>query len=154
MEEYYSIFYKIKELERNVLKNLTKPMINNQEKNRLMCRPTPTQMRIVNFILNNIDKKDIYQKDIEEALKLSKATVSDVINRMEKNKLIERKTNPNDTRSKIIILSKNTKELFELNKKKLQELEKKAGKNITQKEFDIFTNILDRMIQNLEIKQN
>lgn len=107
-------------------------------------------MRIVDYLLNYIDKEYIYQKDIEEALNLSKATVSDVLNRMEKNGLIERNTNPNDTRSKMIVLSKDTKELFENNKKRLQELEKKAKKDITQEELEIFSNILNKMIKNFE----
>ena len=107
-------------------------------------------MRIVDYLLNYIDKEYIYQKDIEEALNLSKATVSDVLNRMEKNGLIERNTNPNYTRSKMIVLSKDTKELFENNKKRLQELEKKAKKDITQEELEIFSNILNKMIKNFE----
>ena len=152
MEEF-SIFYKIKELEKNILKNLAKPTIDKQIENQIICRPTPTQMRIVDYILNNIDKEDIYQKDIEEALKLSKATVSDVLYRMEKNGLIERNTNPNDTRSKKILLSKEAKQLHEVNKKRLQELEKKAGEDITSEELETFSNILNKMIKNLENKK-
>ncbi len=147
--EGYSIFYKIKELERIILKSLARPILNEKMKKSI---PTPTQMRIIDYLLNNADKKEIYQKDIEEALKLSKATVSDVIKRMEKNRLIERKTNPNDTRSKMIVLSKDTKEVFEIKQKRLKELEKEAGKNITQEELENFSSILNKMIQNLEDK--
>ncbi|MDD6404134.1 MAG: MarR family transcriptional regulator [Mollicutes bacterium] len=149
MEEY-SVFYKIKELEKILLKNLAKPIEDKKKNSKQIHRPTPTQMRIVDYLLNYIDKEYIYQKDIEEALNLSKATVSDVLNRMEKNGLIERNTNPNDTRSKMIVLSKDTKELFENNKKRLQELEKKAKKDITQEELEIFSNILNKMIKNFE----
>ena len=149
MEEY-SVFYKIKELEKILLKNLAKPIEDKNKNSKKIHRPTPTQMRIVDYLLNYIDKEYIYQKDIEEALNLSKATVSDVLNRMEKNGLIERNTNPNDTRSKMIVLSKDTKELFENNKKRLQELEKKAKKDITQEELEIFSNILNKMIKNFE----
>ena len=101
-------------------------------------------------MLNHIEKENIYQKDIEETLKLSKATVSDVLNRMEKKGLIERKTNPNDSRSKIIVLSKDTKEKYKTNKKRLQELEKKAERNITKEELKVFLDVLDKMIRNLE----
>ena len=150
MEETYSFFYKIKELERNVLKNLAIPITDKNMQCDITRRPTPTQMRVVDYIMKNIDKKVIYQKDIETALKLSKATVSDVLNRMEKNKLIERKINPKDTRSKMVVLSKNTNEKYEIRKKRLQELEKIAEKDITQEELVVFSNILDKMINNLE----
>ena len=69
---------------------------------------------------------------------------------MEKNGLIERNINPNDTRSKKILLSKDAKQLYEVNKKRLQELEKKARENVTSEELEIFSNILNKMIQNLE----
>ncbi len=146
-----SILYKIKELEKIILKNLAKPVINKEYKT--MQKPTPTQMRIANYILNNIDKEDIYQKDIEKALNLSKATVSDVLNRMEKNGLIKRNINPNDTRSKKILLNENIKKSFRENKKRLQELEKIAGKDITKEELETFSNILNKMIKNLETKK-
>ena len=148
--EKNSIFYKIKELEKNILKNLSKPVIDQKAQIENIHRPTPTQMRIVDYMLNHIEKENIYQKDIEETLKLSKATVSDVLNRMEKKGLIERKTNPNDSRSKLIVLSKDTKEKYKTNKKRLQELEKKAERNITKEELKVFLDVLDKMIRNLE----
>ena len=154
MEENYSFFYKIKELEKNILKNLAKPIIDKNMKCDITRRPTPTQMRVVDYIMKNIDKKSIYQKDIEIALKLSKATVSDVLNRMEKNGIIERNINPNDTRSKVVVLSKNANKNFELRKERLQELEKIAEKNITQEELVVFSNIINKMISNLEEELN
>lgn len=152
MEEY-SIFYKIKEFEKSILKALTKPMTDSEIKSKMKYKSSPTQMRIADYLLNNIEKDDISQKEIEEALKLSKATVSDVLNRMEKNGLIERLINPNDTRSKIIVLSKNAKKNFEINLSRLKELEKKAKKNIKQDELELFSKTLNKMIQNLDSKQ-
>ena len=149
MEEY-SIFYEIKELEKSILKNLAKTMTCNQFNKKITHRPTPTQMKIVDYILNNIDKEYIYQKDIEEALNLSKATISDVLNRMEKNELIIRNVNPSDTRSKTIVLSEDAKEKYKNSKESLIELEKKAEKNITIEELKAFSDVLKKMIKNLE----
>lgn len=144
------VFYRIKELEKIILQKLATPIMDGECKPPMINRPTPTQMRIVGYILDNIDKGYVYQKDIEEALNLSKATVSDVINRMEKNDLIERKLNPNDTRSKRIVLKGNAKKFFEENKIKLRELEKKASKNISLEELNNFSNVLNKMIANLK----
>ena len=46
--------------------------------------PSPTQIRIVLFLIEH-KNEIISQKDIENHLKLSRATVSDVLNTMEKN---------------------------------------------------------------------
>ena len=144
------MFFRIKELEKTILQNLSNSETNGKCKAPMIKKATPTQMRIVGYILENIDIRDIYQKDIEDALNLSKATVSDVINRMEKNGLIERTTNPNDTRSKKIELKGKAKEAFEGNKIKLRELEKRATKNIPLEELETFSNVLNKMIENLK----
>lgn len=150
MKQEDNVFYRIKELEKVILQKLSKTITDGEIRAPVLNRPTPTQMRIVGYILENIDKRDVYQKDIEEALNLSKATVSDVINRMEKNDLIERQTNPNDTRSKKIVLKENAKRFFESNKLKLRELEKKASHNITVQELENFSKVLNKMIENLK----
>ena len=149
MQEY-NVLYKIKELEKVILKNLALPEFNENNECTRLHKSTPTQMRIVDYILNNIDKEAINQKNIEKALNLSKATVSDVLNRMEKNGLIERNINPNDTRSKQILLSEKAKKFLEINKNKLQELERKAEANITQEELQLFCDVISKMLKNLE----
>lgn len=141
----YEIFYNIKELEKIIIKSLFKTLEN--QKNWM---PTPTQMRIVDFVLNNYEQKDISQKEIENGLNLSKATVSDVLNRMEKKGLIIRKISDRDTRKKLIFLSDKAKNILEMNKIKLQELEKIATQNISDEEIALFSKILQTMIQNLK----
>ncbi len=141
----YEIFYNIKELEKIIIKSLFKPLEN--QKNWM---PTPTQMRIVDFVLNNYEQKDISQKEIENGLNLSKATVSDVLNRMEKKGLIIRKISDSDTRKKLIFLSDKAKNILEMNKIKLQDLEKIATQNISDEEIALFSKILQTMIQNLK----
>ena len=51
-----SILYKIKELEKNILKNLARPVIDKKIE---INRPTPTQMRIVDYILKKTFIKKI-----------------------------------------------------------------------------------------------
>ena len=55
---------------------------NNKD---LFCGdPSATQMIIMNYILNH-QNEDIYQKDLEEVLHLRRATVSGVLQTMEKH---------------------------------------------------------------------
>ena len=77
-----------------------------------LSKPTPTQMQIMDYFLDN-NKKEIFQKDLEDILHLRRATVSGVLQTMEKNKLIQRVTDEEDTRIKKIILNKKAKKIFE-----------------------------------------
>lgn len=145
-----NIFFKIRRLGLAILKNLTHLEDDNSEIKKFNYPPKPTQLKIIEYVLKNRNKEDFYQKDIEEALKLSKATVSDVIGRMEKNGLIERQINPNDNRSKKIILKEEAKRTFEKYIIILENLEKKACKNITNEEMKNFLNVIEKITKNLD----
>ena len=51
--------------------------------------PTISQMRIIEYILEH-KNENIYQKDLEEVLGSTRATVSSILHTMEKNNLILR----------------------------------------------------------------
>ena len=68
---------------------------------------------------------------------------------MEKNNLIKREIYENDVRVKKIILNEKTKSIFLKNKQKIDEIEKNIIKNISKKDLDKFTQIIDKLITNL-----
>ena len=55
--------------------------------NKQKDAPNPTQIRIIDYILEH-STQEVLQKDLEKALKVSRATISDVLRTMEKNELI------------------------------------------------------------------
>ena len=76
-------------MQRNVIseiKNLNNCMVKKLftlgKKEDERFHPRPLQVEIITYLIENKDKT-IYQKDIEEKLKISKAAVSDVLNSME-----------------------------------------------------------------------
>lgn len=135
------ILKQIKQLDNLILRNFS---INDKEK----IIPSPTQMQIMDFLLKN-QNNDIYQKDIEKHLNSSRATVSSVLQTMEKNKIINRVTDKIDNRTKKLVLNPKCVELFEKRKKELKKLEETATRNISKKEIDEFLNTLEKMIKNL-----
>jgi DNA-binding MarR family transcriptional regulator len=135
------ILKQIKQLDNLILRNFS---INDKEK----IIPSPTQMQIMDFLLKN-QNNDIYQKDIEKHLNSSRATVSSVLQTMEKNKIINRVTDKIDNRTKKVVLNPKCVELFEKRKKELKKLEETATRNISKKEIDEFLNTLEKMIKNL-----
>lgn len=143
----HKVLYQIKTLEKMILRNFLK---DTDMKKDLSCStPTPTQMQIIEYILDHIND-DIYQKDFEDVLKLRRATVSGVLQTMEKNELIERVTNSEDTRTKKIILNSKAKEIFSKNEKKLEEIEKIITKDITKEDLEVFSRVIEMMKKNIE----
>lgn len=144
-----NVLFQIKDLEKLILRNLRLDIEIEEDLNTNV--PTPTQMQIVGYILDNMDR-EIYQKDLENVLNLRRATVSGVLQSMEKKGFIERIIDERDTRTKKIILQKKAKEMFEKNKKQLDELEKVAIKDISKEDLDAFSKVIDKMMNNIENK--
>lgn len=137
------LFYQIKSLEIAVLRILTE---DNKEDNIL--KPTPTQMKIIGYIIDNEDH-DVFQKDLEKLLGLRRSTVSGILRTMEKYNYIEKSTNVNDARVKKVTLTNQTKNIFLERKKKLLELEKNLTKNINKDELEVFYSVINKMKNNI-----
>lgn len=145
--EKNSVLFQIKDLEKLILRNLR---LCDETQDKLSdSPPTPTQMKIVGYILDNIDK-EIYQKDLETVLNLRRATVSGVLQAMEKRGFIERTINENDSRSKKIVLNPKAKEMYCKGNKKLRELEEIAIKDISEQDLKNFSRVINKMIENIE----
>ena len=69
---------------------------------------------------------------------------------MEKNDLVKRVTDNNDTRSKKIILQEKAINIFKRHKKLMLEIENNITKNIPEEEIEIFCNIIDKMKENIK----
>ncbi len=110
--------------------------------------PTPTQMQIIGYILENKNKQ-VYQKELEEKLNLRRATISDLLQRMEKNGLIKRDISQNDIRTKTVELTERAKKFFELGNEQMKKLEEKAIKNIGSEELQVFSDVVNKMIKNI-----
>ncbi len=110
---------------------------------------TTTQIEIMEYIINS-PKKYALQKEFEKVLGLSRATVSSVLITMEKNGLIVRITDNNDTRTKKIVLSNNAQKVFESSKEKIESLEKKCISGINEEDLNTFIKVLSKMTENLK----
>lgn len=119
---------------------------NNKD---LFCGdPSATQMIIMNYILNH-QNEDIYQKDLEEALHLRRATVSGVLQTMEKHELIERVLCDNDVRCKKIILKEKAKKMFDMKRMEFYKMEEVIKKGLSEEEIEIFCHIIESMQNNI-----
>ncbi len=141
-----NVIHEIKTFDMLVYKKLNSKKSLDDEK--CAKNPTLTQMKILGYILEHEDE-EIYQKDLENIFKLSRATVSGVLQTMEKYQLIDRVIDSNDTRTKKIILNKKSKEIFEKHEKEFSNIEKIILKDINKEELENFLYVLRKMKDNL-----
>ena len=73
---------------------------------------------------------------------------------MEKNGLIKRITDNNDTRSKKIILTEKALNVFEISKENVNLIEKECLNGISQNDLCIFYKVLNKMKNNLQRKDD
>ena len=99
------VLFQVKSLDKEIYRILA-----GDENADCSKKPSPTQMSIIKYILDN-PQKEIYQSELEEVLNLRRATVSGVLQTMESNGLITRVVDEKDTRTKKIILDEKTKEI-------------------------------------------
>ena len=76
--------------------------------------------------------------------------MSVVLQTMEKNHLITRVTDIEDTRAKKIILNEETKNIFLRHLKQFEEIEKVIVDGIPEEELEIFFEVIQKMKNNVE----
>lgn len=147
MEEERIIF-QLKNLEKRIFRYFLQDQ-ELTEKVKGMSTPTPTQLQIIGYLIKHRDE-DVYQKELEKLFNLKRATVSGVLQTMEKNGLISRVVDHKDTRTKKILLNEKTRELFFIGKQRLDELEKVLFKGFSKEDLCVLQEALKQMQKNME----
>lgn len=143
-------------MQRNVIseiKNLNNCMVKKLfalgKKEDEKFHPRPLQVEIITYLIENKDKT-IYQKDIEEKLKISKAAVSDVLNSMESRGIITKEADVCDARRKRIIISKKAIETHDVMMKRLDSLNDSILDGISEDELNIFYKVIEKLKENMK----
>ncbi len=111
--------------------------------------PSPLQARILEFLFKNEDN-EVNQKDIEQHICVSKATISGALFSMEKNGFIKRVTSQKDQRSKQIIITDTSREAYNSLSIVFEEVNKELLEGVTEDEIDTFYKILDKFSKNIK----
>ena len=111
--------------------------------------PSPLQARILKYLLEN-KKEVICQKDLENNLKVSKATISEVLLAMEKSGVIERIAIPSDARAKKVVLTHSSLKRFHELEKNFNAINDKLVDGLSEEELAQFLNILKKMQDNMK----
>lgn len=137
------ILYNINLLHRLVVREL----VHNHEK---FINPQfgPSQMIIIDYLMQH-KNEEVYQKDLEMILSLRRATVSGILQTMEKNGLIERNICNNDVRCKTITLKNSARETFEHKMEKFLNVENILKNGLNEEEISEFCHIISIMQDNI-----
>ena len=112
----------------------------------------PNQMWVILFIKKS--KTPVYQKNIEQHLKIRRSSATVILQQMEKSGLIIRKVSQSDSRLKTIELTNKAEMLFSNAQKYLDRLENIIQQNIDKKDLEVFLKVIDQIIANLGGSKN
>ncbi|MDD6527346.1 MAG: MarR family winged helix-turn-helix transcriptional regulator [Oscillospiraceae bacterium] len=128
---------------------LIKRYIDNTHTKAYIDNMTGNHGYILGFVYENRDR-DIFQRDIEKEFNLRGSTVTNMLNLMEKNGLIERKSVDGDRRLKKIVLTQNACEIQQHVLSDIERLEKTITKGIGKKDIEVFFSVLDKINSNIK----
>ena len=108
---------------------------------------THVQARILCYLEWMSDEgKDVYQKNIEEFLSVSKSTASEIISNLENNEYISRVKLENDGRlRKIVLLEKG----YQTNKaigETIENFENEMRSKLSEEELELFFSLIEKII--------
>ena len=129
--------------------NIRRFLINEGKYSPIKNMPSQVQMRIVHYLIQNKDT-DIYQRDLEDVLMLRRATVSGVLQTMERNGLVKRVLCDEDVRCKKIILNEKAKDKFNTKRNEFYKLENIVKNGLNDEEIEFFCHIIKRMQNNIK----
>lgn len=128
---------------------IAKKLFSISKVQNILEPPSPLQGRIMDYLTVN-EGKEVYQKDLEKNLNVSKATISAVLFTMENNNLIKRVTSKNDARSKQIIITEKSIKVYENMKIVFDNLNKELIKNLSDAEIESFLNTIEKLRENIQ----
>lgn len=137
------VIYQIKDLNHAIMRYSSELKLTKEN------LPTPAQMQIIHYMCQR-KGQTIYQRDIAKALGLRRATLSEILKTMEKNNLISKIADKNDTRIKEVILNATAEAKFQTVKKALESTEKTLIKSINENDLEIFCHVIEQMRENLK----
>ena len=105
---------------------------------------------ILNYILLESEKHNVYQKDIEKEFGLRPSTATEVLKNLEEEELIVRIQDEEDGRYKKIVFTDKAEMIRGALRGEIEKTEELLLKGITPEEQEIFMKITAKMLENLQ----
>lgn len=111
---------------------------------------TGAKGNILNYILLESEKHNVYQKDIEKEFGLRPSTATEVLKNLEEEELIVRIQDEEDGRYKKIVFTDKAEMIRGALRGEIEKTEELLLKGITLEEQEIFMKITAKMLENLQ----
>ena len=111
---------------------------------------TGAKGNILNYILLESEKHNVYQKDIEKEFGLRPSTATEVLKKLEEAELIVRIQDAEDGRYKKIVFTDKAEKIRSALRGEIEKTEELLLKGITPEEQEIFMKITAKMLENLQ----
>ena len=102
------------------------------------------------YHVTTVEKKDIYQKDIEKQMHLPRSTATTILQKFEREDLIRRVFVEGDARLKKIELTPKGIAFYQDTITDFEETEAQARRGVTEEEYNQYMTILNKMRSNFE----
>lgn len=110
------------------------------------------QGRILHILSVQPDNEPLYQKDLEEIFHLSRSTVAQTIQTMEKNGLLTRSSVSQDARLKKLEITDKGREINARIGSHVIAMEQELSRSLTEEEIQTFLRVMDKLGERM--KQN
>ena len=114
---------------------------------------TGARGNILDYILLESDKHNVYQKDIEKEFGLRPSTATEVLKNLEDEELIVRIPDEEDARFKKIVFTDKAEKIKSILRQEIERTEEILLRGITPEEKEIFLKITEKMLKNLESEE-
>lgn len=131
------------------LSNLIRRKINRFSTVQNANRVTGMHGYIIGYMYANRER-DIFQKDLEEEFSIRRSTATVILQRMEKNGLIERQPVSYDARLKKLRLTPRAIEMHQSVQRDIDQVERQLRRDIAEEELKSFFSVVARMKKNME----
>ncbi|HJA64687.1 MarR family transcriptional regulator [Lachnoclostridium sp. An169] len=111
---------------------------------------TGAKGNILDYILVESEKHNVYQKEIEKEFGLRPPTATEVLKNLEAEGLIVRVPDETDARYKKIVFTEKADKIRNVLRREIEESEALLLTGITEEEREIFMKITEKMLENLE----
>lgn len=127
---------------------IARKLFSISKENNIPEPPSPLQAKIIDYLIIN-EGKEIYQKDLEKVLNVSKATVSSALLTMEKNNIIKRLISKEDARSKQIVVTDEIIKAHGNMKKVFGILNEELTNGLSNEEIEKFFQTIEKLRANI-----
>lgn len=116
-----------------------------------ICRDiTRMQSFVIRFLVENQDKGDLFQRDVEKQFGIRRATATGILQVMERDGLLCREPVQYDARLKKLTLTPKAARMDEQIVRSIQTMEEQTMEGVSPADEEVFWRVFDQMKKNLE----